>query len=424
MATAAPRATDRRSIALLSAGHLFVDISQGAVPALLPFLIAERGYSYTAAGGLVLASTISSSLIQPLFGHFSDRRSLPWLMPAGVALAGLGISLAGLAPTYLLTFLAIVLSGLGVAAFHPEGSRFANYVSGSRRASGMSLFAVGGNAGVALGPVLFTPAVLVFGLSGTLVFIVPFALMAIVLGAGLGHLRGFRPDARETAQEREIPPAWGPFVRLSGVITFRTFVYFGLVTFVPLYFIRELGASPGAANAALALLLFGGAAGTLLGGPLADRVGTRPVLIGSMALVGPLVLAFWASGQALATALVFVVGAALIATFSVTLVMGQEYLPGRIGIASGVMLGLAIGLGGVGAPLFGAVADRFGLSVTMLVLAALPIPGALLALSLPREPRPATPDERGELAAMTDRATVDLLQRLDAEERAEGRAKW
>lgn len=388
MATAASRATDRRSIALLSAGHLFVDISQGAVPALLPFLIAERGYSYTAAGGLVLASTISSSLVQPLFGHFSDRRSLPWLMPAGVALAGLGISLAGLAPTYMLTFLAIVVSGLGVAAFHPEGSRFANYVSGSRRASGMSLFAVGGNAGVALGPVLFTPAVLAFGLPGTLIFVFPFALMAVVLGAGLGHLRGFQPGAQQAAHEREIPPAWGPFVRLSGVIAFRTFVYFGLVTFVPLYFIRELGASPAAANAALALLLFGGAAGTLLGGPLADRVGTRPVLIGSMALVGPLVLAFWASGQTLATALVFVVGAALIATFSVTLVMGQQYLPGRIGVASGVMLGLAIGLGGVGAPLFGVIADLFGLSVTMLVLAALPIPGALLALSLPRAPRP------------------------------------
>ena len=388
MATEAPLATDRRSIALLSAGHLFVDISQGAVPALLPFLIAERGYSYTAAGGLVLASTISSSLVQPLFGHFSDRRSLPWLMPVGVALAGLGISLAGLAPTYALTFLAIVLSGLGVAAFHPEGSRFANYVSGAKRASGMSLFAVGGNAGVALGPVLFTPAVLAFGLSGTLLFVVPFAMMAVVLTAGLGHLRSFRPDAKDVAQERELASAWGPFVRLSGVIAFRTFVYFGLVTFVPLYFIRELGASPAAANTALALLLFGGAAGTLLGGPLADRVGTRPVLIGSMALVGPLVLAFWASGQTLATALVFLVGAALIATFSITLVMGQEYLPGRIGVASGVMLGLAIGLGGVGAPLFGVIADLFGLSVTMLVLAALPLPGALLALSLPRRPRP------------------------------------
>ena len=361
-----------------------VDISQGAVPALLPFLIAQRGYSYTAAGALVLASTLSSSVIQPLFGLSSDRRSLPWLMPAGVVLAGLGIALAGVAPTYSLTFLAVTLSGIGVAAFHPEGSRFANYVSGERRASGMSLFAVGGNVGVALGPVLFTPAVLLLGLRGTLLFVVPAALVALLLVAELPRLRGFRPDRARLVADAEAPPEWGPFARLGGVIAFRTFAYFGLLTFVPLYFVDELGVSAAWANTALALMLFGGAAGTLLGGPLADRFGTRPVLIGSMALVGPLVLAFWASGPLLASALVLLVGAATIATFSVTVVMGQQYLPGRIGLASGVTLGLAIGLGGIGAPLFGALADAFGLSTTILVIACVPLPGALLALSLPR----------------------------------------
>jgi len=380
------KAVDRRSISLLSGAHLVVDVSQGAVPALLPFLIAQRGYSYTAAGALVLASTLSSSVIQPLFGLSSDRRSLPWLMPAGVVLAGLGIALAGVVTSYALTFLAITLSGIGVAAFHPEGSRFANYVSGERRASGMSMFAVGGNVGVALGPVLFTPAVLVLGLRGTLVFALPAALMALLLVAELPRLRGFRPDRAQRVADAEAPAAWAPFARLGGVIAFRTFVYFGLVTFVPLYFVDELGASPALANTALALMLFGGAAGTLVGGRLADRVGTRPVLIGSMALVGPLVLAFWASGPLLASGLVFLVGAATIASFSITVVMGQQYLPGRIGLASGVTLGLAIGLGGIGAPLFGVVADAFGLSTTMLVIACLPLPGALLALSLPRAP--------------------------------------
>ena len=380
------KAVDRRSISLLSGAHLVVDISQGAVPALLPFLIAQRGYSYTAAGALVLASTLSSSVIQPLFGLSSDRRSLPWLMPVGVVLAGLGIALAGIAPSYALTFLAITLSGIGVAAFHPEGSRFANYVSGERRASGMSMFAVGGNVGVALGPVLFTPAVLLLGLRGTLLFAVPAALMALLLVAELPRLRRFRPDRTQLVAAAEAPPQWGPFARLGGVIAFRTFVYFGLVTFVPLYFVDELGASPALANTALALMLFGGAAGTLVGGPLADRVGTRPVLIGSMALVGPLVLAFWASGPVLASGVMFLVGAATIASFSITVVIGQQYLPGRIGLASGVTLGLAIGLGGIGAPLFGVVADAFGLSTTMLVIACLPLPGALLALSLPRAP--------------------------------------
>src|SRR5205823_14056535 len=130
---------------------------------------------------LGLAATISSRVIQPLFGHLSDRISLPWLMPLGPALGGLGVALAGLAPSYALTFAAVVVSGLGVAAFHPEGSRFANYVSGARRASGMSLFSVGGNIGFALGPVVVTPLLLAFGLHGTVFLIVPTWLMAAVL---------------------------------------------------------------------------------------------------------------------------------------------------------------------------------------------------------------------------------------------------
>src|SRR5205085_10801911 len=134
------------------------------------------------------------SIIQPLFGHVSDRLSLPWLMPLGPALSGLGVALAGLAPTYPLTFAAIVVSGVGVAAFHPEGSRFANYVSGERRASGMSLFSVGGNVGFALGPVMVTPLMLVFGLSGTLFVLIPTLAMAALLVHELPRLKTFRTD--------------------------------------------------------------------------------------------------------------------------------------------------------------------------------------------------------------------------------------
>src|SRR3712207_6053668 len=151
-------------MAVLSAGHLFTDLNQGAVAALLPFLVTERDLTLAAAGALVLGSTVSSSVVQPLFGIFSDNRPIPALMPLGVLLAGIGMSLVGLAPSYPLIFLCVVVSGIGVAAFHPEAARFANYVSGSRRARGMSFFSVGGNAGVALGPALTTPLVLIFGL--------------------------------------------------------------------------------------------------------------------------------------------------------------------------------------------------------------------------------------------------------------------
>jgi FSR family fosmidomycin resistance protein-like MFS transporter len=371
-------------MATLSAGHLFTDMAQGSVPALLPFLIAKDHLSYAAASALVLAATISSSVIQPVFGHLSDRRSLPWLMPLGPALGGLGIALAGIAPTYALTFTAIVVSGIGVASFHPEGSRFANYVSGSRRASGMSLFSVGGNLGFALGPVLVTPLMLAFGLSGTLFVLIPTMLMAIVLVIELPRLKGFRTDVVAGRVRRgDHPERWGPFTVLAGVIALRSFVYFGLVTFIPLYFVHVLGSGKALGNAALSAMLVGGAFGTLIGGPLADRFGRRAVLIGSMALLPPLVVGFLISGPGPAVAFATAAGAATIATFAVTIVMGQEYLPGRLGVSSGVTIGLSIGLGGIGAPLLGLLADADGLRSVFEVIAVLPLLALLLTLLLP-----------------------------------------
>ncbi len=377
---------DKRAMAVLSAGHLFTDVNQGAVAALVPFLVAERGLSLTAAGSLVLAATLSSSIVQPLFGHFSDRRPLSSLMPIGLALGGLGIALAGVAPNYLLIFLCIVLSGFGVAAFHPEGARFANYVSGSRRARGMSFFSVGGNLGFALGPVICTPLVLFFGLPGTLFLALPAFVVGLVLFYELPRLLTFRPETAEVAGEKSAgePEHWGPFARMIGVVIARSFVYFGLVAFVAEYYIRVLGSSPLLANAALSIMLFAGGVGTLLGGPLADRIGRRAVLAGSMLLLSPLIYAFTLSEPLLGIVYLAFIGAATIGTFGVTVVMGQEYLPGRIGVAAGVTMGLSIGLGGVGAPILGAVADGYGLPAMMLALAALPLVGLALSLSLPR----------------------------------------
>jgi FSR family fosmidomycin resistance protein-like MFS transporter len=375
---------DRRAMAALSAGHMLTDISQGAIPALLPFLIAKDHLSYAAASALVLAATISSSVIQPLFGHLSDRISLPWLMPLGPALGGLGVALAGWAPTYALTFAAIVVSGVGVAAFHPEGSRFANYVSGARRASGMSLFSVGGNIGFALGPVVMTPLVIVFGLHGTAFVLIPTLAMAAVLLHELPRLATFRTDVvGGRVQPGDHHEAWGPFALLAGVIALRSFVYFGLVTFIPLYYVGELHVSKAYGNSALSAMLLGGAVGTLLGGPLADRFGRRAVLTGSMALLPPLIIGMLLSGPVLGIAFAAITGAVTIATFAVTIVMGQEYLPGRLGVASGVTIGLSIGLGGVGAPLLGLIADADGLRAVYEVLVVLPVLALVLSSRLP-----------------------------------------
>jgi FSR family fosmidomycin resistance protein-like MFS transporter len=383
-ATAPRTGVDRRGMSVLSLGHMMVDSCQGAVPALLPFLVAQRGYSYAAASALVLAVTFSSSVIQPFFGHFSDRRSLVWLLALGPIVAASGIALAGVAHTYALTFVAILFSGLGIAAYHPEASRFANYVSGTKRASGMSLFSVGGNIGFALGPVLVTPLVLAFGLHGTLFMFIPGTIVALVLLASLRHLVTFRPAAATDPANLGSPDDdWSAFARLAGVIAFRTFVYFGLVTFVPLYYTGALDASKAQANTALSVMLIGGAFGTLCGGPLADRFGRRAVLFGSMTLLPPLILLFHALVPPASTFEIFFIGAAVIATFSVTVVMGQEYLPGRLGTASGVTLGLSIGLGGLGAPLLGIVADKWGLDTTLYVLAVLPLGALAMTFTLP-----------------------------------------
>jgi FSR family fosmidomycin resistance protein-like MFS transporter len=335
----------------------------------------------------VLASTISSSVVQPIFGIFSDNRPIPALMPLGVLLAGVAIALAGVAPSYLLIFLCVVVSGIGVAAFHPEAARFANYVSGSRRARGMSFFSVGGNTGVALGPVLTTPLVLLLGLPGTLFLALPAVLMAAVLFHEIPRMLGFKPEEMEDRGEEPVGAVehWGPFVRMIGIVTMRSFVYFGLVAFVAAYYERVLGTSPAIGNTALTVMLFGGAAGTLLMGPLADRFGRRTILGASMLLLSPLIYVFTLSDPYPGMVLLVLVGAVTVGTFGVTVVMGQEYLPGRIGLAAGITMGLSIGLGGVGAPLFGLLADRAGLQVTMLVMAALPVLGLLLAFTLPRK---------------------------------------
>jgi FSR family fosmidomycin resistance protein-like MFS transporter len=371
-------------MAVLSAGHLFTDVGQGSVPALLPFLISKDHLSYASASALVLAATISSSVIQPLFGHLSDRRSLPWLMPLGPALSGLGIALAGLAPSYSLTFAAIVLSGLGVASFHPEGSRFANYVSGARRASGMSLFSVGGNVGFAVGPVIVTPLVLAFGLQGTVFVLIPTGLMAAVLWAELPRLRSFRSDVvGSRVQQSRQRDAWWPFAMLAGVISLRSFVYFGMVTFIPLYYVSDLHSSKALGNTALSAMLLGGACGTLIGGPLADRFGRRAVLVGSMAALPPLIVGFLVSGPVLALVFAAIAGAVTIATFAVTIVMGQELLPGRLGMSAGVTIGLSIGLGGLGAPLLGLIGDAHGLRAVFETIAVLPLAALLLTPLLP-----------------------------------------
>jgi FSR family fosmidomycin resistance protein-like MFS transporter len=369
----------------LATGHLGTDFANGALPALLPFLRDRFSLSYTLTAALILASTASSSLVQPLFGLWSDRRGAMWLMPAGVALAGVGIALAADARSYPLVLALVVCSGLGVAAFHPEGSKFAAYVSGERRASGMSAFSIGGNLGFALGPIVATSLVVWFGLRGCLLLALPCLAIAAMLLVLTPFLRAFVPkrlDRRAAAGEDRI----GALMLLLGVIAFRSLAFFGLVTFVPLWEV-SLGGSKAHGGHLLALMLLAGGAGTIVAGPAADRVGRRPVLVASLCATTPLILVFVLVGGPAGTVALCGVGVCVIGTFGVTMVMSQEYLPRHVGMASGLSIGLSIGLGGVAAVALGALADAVDLRAALLVCAAAPLAGLALTLLLPSSRR-------------------------------------
>jgi MFS transporter, FSR family, fosmidomycin resistance protein len=354
------------------------------LPALLPFLVGRFDLSYTAAGGLMLASAAASSLVQPLFGHWSDRRGASWLLPAGVLLAGCGMALAAAAASYWLCVVFVLVSGIGTAAYHPEGTKFANYVSGRRRASGMSLFAIGGNLGVALGAASTAPVLLLFGRWGGLLLAVPALAVALVLLPALPYLRTFAPDSRR-AREMAGEDRPGAFALLLGVISLRNVGWFGLLTFVPLWAVA-LGHSESYGSNLLTLMLFAGGVGTLLVGPLADRVGRRPILLASVALTPLLTLVYVAVGGTVGIVALALVGACVVGTFGLIQVMAQEYMPNRLGLASGISIGWGLGLGGVAAAALGAVADAVNLQTALYVCAAVPAIAIVLAALLPSPP--------------------------------------
>ena len=312
-----------------------------------------------------------------------------------MAASGVGIGLAGVAPTYPLIAAAVAFHGLGVAAFHPEGSRVAALASGDRRATGMSIFSTGGNLGGATGPLVITPLVLAFGLKASLVPLLPILLVAVYLWTQLSRLEASRPGRSGAALAPLGPDRWGPFSRLVGIVMSRSVVYTGVTAFLPLYFAGVLGTSKARGAAALSILLGTGVVGTLVGGRLADRYGRRIVILLSMAALAPLLYALASVRDAkVATLLLVPTGLALYLPFSVLVVVGQEYLPNRVGTASGVTLGLAVTAGGLAAPLLGLVADRWGLVAPLLLVSALPLVAVALTLTLPDSRAAAAPMSR------------------------------
>jgi FSR family fosmidomycin resistance protein-like MFS transporter len=386
MEAQADQGIERRSMFALSAGHLAVDFASGSIPAMIPFLTDRFDLGYALAALMLLAATISSSLVQPLFGLWSDRSGALWLIPGGTAIAAIGVGAAAVSPVYPLVVLLVFAGGLGVAAFHPEGAKFAAYASGAKRASGMSYFNIGGNLGYAFGAFVTGLLVVRVGLVGGLLAMIPVFVGAIALMRVLPRLSRLIPAAHERSLSRDQDQR-GAMALLGSVIALRSVTWFALLAFVPLW-VTAHGHSKETGNRVLFLMLFAGAVGTILLGPVADAIGLRRTLVLTQLAIAPLVLVFVYVGGPLGVAALMGVGVCVVGTFGVTMVLSQMYLPRHVGMASGLSVGLAMGVGGIAAVAVGAVADAVDLRAALTLSALAPAVGVLLCLKLPAPLRP------------------------------------
>jgi len=376
-----------KHIGILSAGHMATDINQGALPAMLPFFIAAYDLSYTAAAAIVFAVNMSSSVVQPLFGIAADRYSKPWLLPGGLMFAGLGLSLTGLFDGYPWIMALGIVSGVGIAAFHPEAARLVNFAAGNRKSSAMSIFGVGGTIGFTIGPIIISTAMLHWGLGGTLVLIFPVTVMSLIIIYHFPSLRALKTITNKknaVSSTAVVNENWSAFSRIAIIVSGRSIIFFGLNIFIPIYWINELSQSKLAGAMALSIFAGSGIIGNLVGGILADRIGQKKVtLLGFLSLSGLLPLLIAVDDVLLATILLIPAGFMLFATYSPTIVLGQKYLPNRVGLSSGITLGLAVAIGGGAAPFIGKLADIYGVWMALASVAYLPILVFLLALTLP-----------------------------------------
>ncbi|MFE2068219.1 MFS transporter [Streptomyces sp. NPDC059467] len=392
------------SIVLLSVGHACVDVYQGSVAALVPFFITERAYTYAVASGIVLAASLLSSVAQPVFGALTDRWAMPWLLPVSTLLGGLGIALSGLNGSYTLTLVFVAVSGIGVAAYHPESARVARIASqGSHRAMGW--FSTGGNIGFALAPLMVAAVVATGGLRWT-----PLLMFPALAGAAvcLPVVRALQQRQTGVGSGTTVPAAsddTASFVRLSLAVVFRSIAFIGLSTFISLYARQRLGGSAAAGTAALSVLYLGGAMGSVLGGSLAARwdrvrVARWSYLITAAAVAGVV----WVPGPAIYL-FVALTSVGLYVPFSLQVTLGQDYLPSRIGTASGITLGLTVSIGGLASPAIGSLADATSLQTALTPLVLMPVLSWLIFRALPE---PSVPQPSAGAPAKSDDTSATL----------------
>lgn len=370
---------------LMMVAHLCDDLNQGALVAVIPFLVLHNGYSYAEVTALLLASNAASAIIQPLFGWLGDKKPRPWLMALGIFLAGIGMAGVGVLPNYPLIMASAMLSGIGVAMFHPEGGRLGNLTAGEQKGKGMSIFAVGGKLGFTFGPLVATAAITIWGLPGTLIFIIPSTLCAAVLLSQNKALLGFSNPDKGSSADNLYKDNWVGFGFVMGAISCRSIMYYAFLSFIPLFLVYNLGQEEAFASSVISLFALVCAVGTIASGWAGQALGAKKLIIVSYACVAVEVIIFAFNGS-LIIALILIALLALTCDISYpsAVAMGQSFVPHHLGMASGLSFGVMVCIGGLMTPVFGLIGDYFGLQVVMLCVTAIAILGIAITLFIPK----------------------------------------
>jgi FSR family fosmidomycin resistance protein-like MFS transporter len=385
-------------LAAISFSHLLNDTMQSLIPALYPILKNSFSLDFTQVGLLTLTLMLTASLLQPLVGLYTDRRPTPYSLVIGMGFTFVGLLLLSVAGTFGWLLVAAGLVGVGSSVFHPESSRIARMASGGRHGLAQSLFQVGGNVGSSFGPLLAAFVVLPRGQSA-IAWCSLAALVGMVVLWRIGRWHSAqrsapllaRPRTSSSVGRHDIPPrrVIASLAILGALIFSKYFYLASLSSYYTFYLIEKFHVSVRAAQFDLFVFLGAVAAGTILGGPIGDRLGRKYVIWGSILGVLPFTLLLPHASLFWTPVLTVVIGLILASAFSAIVVYAQELVPGRIGLISGVFFGFAFGMGGLGAAVLGLMADRIGVETVYSVCAFLPVIG-LLAAFLPDIQRPVT----------------------------------
>ena len=399
-ATTTEQKTMFRILAAVSFCHVLNDMMQSLLPSIYPILKTSFHLNFTQIGFITLTFQITASLLQPVIGHYTDRKPMPYSLPIGMVFTLIGLLLLAVAPTFPLLLLAAALIGMGSAVFHPESSRVARMASGGKHGFAQSFFQVGGNTGSAIGPLLAVFIILPHGQIGSAWFSLA-ALLGIFVLIRVSrwykaHLTHLQSKPAKHAEESAALPRKQVVTAIAVLIALIFSKYFylaGLTSYYTFYLIAKFHVSVQSSQLHLFAFLAAVAAGTLIGGPVGDRVGRKSVIWCSILGVLPFTLVLPYANLFWTGVLSIIIGFVIASAFSAILVYAQDLVPGRVGMISGLFFGFAFGMGGIGAAVLGKLADMTSIIFVYKVCAYLPAIGLLTGL-LPNSHKIEKSDDR------------------------------